>query len=264
MADTDVTGLAQLRQVAGFTQESFVAAFAEEAARLGVDASVGVRQLRRWERETPPPLPHPGQQIVLEAMFGVPLGTMGFEVPPHRLTVSAPISEPEEVNRRTFVADVGVLAATALVPARSGPRIGTTDIAHLRARLDGLYRMDHIVGSMPAMRQARRLEAEITNTLGTASYTSRIGRELQSMLAELHGHCAWYGYDGGRINQGRAACMEALAAAQLVDNPLSRSPYWRPLCYSRSRPDERGRPRARSRMRTASQPAPEPVTGCTW
>jgi hypothetical protein len=40
------------------------------------------------------------------------------------------------------------------------------------------------------------------------------------MLAELHGHRAWYGYDGGRIEQGRAACMEALAAAQLVDNPL--------------------------------------------
>ncbi|MCB5910821.1 hypothetical protein [Streptomyces pinistramenti] len=40
------------------------------------------------------------------------------------------------------------------------------------------------------------------------------------MLAELHGHRAWYGYDGGHIDAGRAACMEALAAAQLVDNPL--------------------------------------------
>ncbi|MFF2328179.1 MULTISPECIES: hypothetical protein [unclassified Streptomyces] len=47
-----------------------------------------------------------------------------------------------------------------------------------------------------------------------------MGRELQRMLAELHGHRAWYDYDGGRITEGRAACMEALAAAQLVDDPL--------------------------------------------
>ncbi|MFC5724369.1 hypothetical protein ACFP1Z_29870 [Streptomyces gamaensis] len=212
--------LAQLRKAAGHTQETFVDAFAEEAARLGTDATISVRQLRRWEREDPPPLPHPGQQVVLEAMFGVPLAEMGFDVPPHRLTVSAPISDPGEVRRRTFVADAGILAAEAIVPARPGPRFGSADVACLRVRLDGLYRTDHTVGSMPAMMQADRIEREITGALTAASYTSRIGRELQTMLAELHGHRAWYGYDGGRIGQGRAACMEALAAAQLVDDPL--------------------------------------------
>ncbi|MFE2044049.1 multiprotein-bridging factor 1 family protein [Streptomyces sp. NPDC059477] len=215
-----VSGLARLRQAAGYTQASFVTAFAREAARLGVDASVSVRQLRRWEREMPPPLPHPSQQIVLEAMFGVPLAEMGFDVPAHRVTVSAPISDPEEVKRRTFVADAGALAVAALVPARPGPRIGSADIDRLRARLDGLYQTDHTAGSVPAMTQASRIESQITGALGAASYTSRIGRELQTMLAELHGHRAWYGYDGGRIDQGRAACMEALVAAQLVDNPL--------------------------------------------
>ncbi|MGP4085060.1 hypothetical protein [Streptomyces sp. KR55] len=220
MADTSVSRLARLRHAAGYTQESFVTAFAWEAAHLGVDASVSVRQLRRWEREKPPPLPHPSQQTVLEAMFGVPLAEMGFDVPAHRVTVSAPISDPEEVKRRTFVADAGALAAAALVPARPGPRVGTADIARLRARLDGLYQTDHTAGSVPAMTQASRIEGEITGALRAASYTSRIGRELETMLAELHGHRAWYGYDGGRIDQGRAACMEALAAAQLVDNPL--------------------------------------------
>ncbi|MDG4536226.1 hypothetical protein [Streptomyces sp. AV19] len=107
MTGKAVSGLARLRQTAGYTQESFVKAFAEEAARLAVDASVSVRQLRRWERETPPPLPHPGQQIVLEAMFGVPLVEMGFSVPQHRVTVSVPVSASGEVRRRTFVADAG-------------------------------------------------------------------------------------------------------------------------------------------------------------
>ncbi|MEV8065173.1 hypothetical protein AB0P32_03320 [Streptomyces sp. NPDC085995] len=60
----------------------------------------------------------------------------------------------------------------------------------------------------------------MTRALGTASYTARVGRQLRTVLAELHGHRAWYGYDGGRLAEGRAACMEALAAAQLVDDPL--------------------------------------------
>ncbi|WP_367140831.1 MULTISPECIES: helix-turn-helix domain-containing protein [Streptomyces] len=220
MAGKAISRLVRLRQAAGYTQESFVTAFAQEAERLGLDASVSVRQLRRWEREKPPPLPHPSQQIVLEALFGLPLAEMGFDVPHRRVTVAAPISDAGEVKRRTFVADAGALAAATLVPVRPGPRIGTSDIVRLRARLDGLYQTDHTAGSVPAMTQAGRIEGEITDALGAASYTSRIGRELQTMLAELHGHRAWYGYDGGRIDQGRAACMEALAAAQLVDNPL--------------------------------------------
>lgn len=220
MAGKATNGLAVLRQEAGCTQQSFVAAFMDEAARLGIVASLSVRQLRRWERETPPPLPHPSQQAVLEAMLGVPLAEMGFDVPRHRMTVAAPISDVGGVRRRTFVADTGALAAAAFFPTRPGPRIGTTDLGLLRTRVDGLYETDHTEGSVPAMAEASRIETEITSALGSASYTSRIGRELQTMLAELQGHQAWYGYDGGRIDEGRAACIEALAAAQLVDNSL--------------------------------------------
>jgi transcriptional regulator with XRE-family HTH domain len=212
--------LARLRQAAGHTQESFVGFFLEEAARMGVHASVSVRQLRRWERELPPPLPHPSQQMVLEAIFGVPLVEMGFGVPQHRLTVSAPMSDPETVKRRTFVADVGALAAGSLMPDRPSPRVGTADIAQLRKKLDALYRMDHSLGSVPALEQSHSIEEEITGALRSASYTGRVGRALQTLLAELHGHRAWYGYDGGRIGQGRASCLEALAAAQLVDDSM--------------------------------------------
>jgi len=187
---------------------------------MGVHASVSVRQLRRWERESPPPLPHPSQQMVLEAIFGVPLVEMGFGVPQHRLTVSAPMSDAETVKRRTFVADVGALAVGSLMSDRPSPRVGTADIAQLRKKLDALYRMDHSLGSVPALERSHRIEEKITGALRSASYTGRVGRELQTLLAELHGHRAWYGYDGGRIGQGRASCLEALAAAQLVDDSM--------------------------------------------
>ncbi|MER5784413.1 hypothetical protein ABT104_22240, partial [Streptomyces mobaraensis] len=212
--------LAQLRRAAGYTQETFVAAFAQEAARLSVNASISVRQVRRWERESPPPVPHPSQQAVLEALFGVPLVEMGFEVPPHRVTLTSPIGDAGGVKRRAFVNDAGLLVGTVLVGTRAGPRVGAADVARLRAELDGLYRTDHTSGSVPAMTRARAVEGEIATALATASYTSRVGRDLQTILAELHGHRAWYGYDGERFDQGRAACMEALAVAQLVDDPL--------------------------------------------
>ncbi|TDC79079.1 hypothetical protein [Streptomyces hainanensis] len=120
----------------------------------------------------------------------------------------------------TFVADVGALVAEPVVQACSGPRFGLSDVGRLRAGLDRPYRMDHTVGSLPANREACRVEREITRVIATASYTVRIGRELQTTLAELHGHRAWYGYDGGRVEQGRLACLEALAAAHLVEDAL--------------------------------------------
>ncbi|MFI0419002.1 hypothetical protein [Spongiactinospora sp. 9N601] len=145
---------------------------------------------------------------------------MGFEVPAHRVTIDLPISDAEEVKRRTFVAGTGVLAAAGLLPTRPGPRIGVTDIDHLRMRLDGLYGTDHSTGSVPAMTQATRIEVEITQALESARYTAPIGRHLQAMLAELHGDQAWYYYDGCQVAAGRARCMEAFSGAQLIDDPL--------------------------------------------
>lgn len=108
--------LASLRGMAGYTQATFVAAFAREAARLSIGASVSVRQLRRWESESPPPLPHPSQQVVLEAMFGLPLAEMGFDVPSHRYSTVERIGDDGEVKRRSFVTGAGAVAASAALP----------------------------------------------------------------------------------------------------------------------------------------------------
>ncbi|MFI6769916.1 hypothetical protein [Streptomyces sp. NPDC050355] len=199
---------------------TFVDAFAREAARLGIDASVSVRQLRRWESESPPPLPHPGQQAVLEAMFGFPLTEMGFDVPAHRRATVQWIGDDGEVNRRAFVAGTGVVAAAALLPDRRGSRIGTSEVAALHADLADLYAVDHSSGGIPAKARARQLERHLTRTLNDAVYTAKVGRDLQAMLSELHSNQAWYGYDSGPIDEARAASIEALTAAQLVGDEL--------------------------------------------
>ncbi|MGW3567585.1 hypothetical protein ACWDSL_27640 [Streptomyces sp. NPDC000941] len=220
MADSGVSRLAGLRKAAGYTQVTFVAAFVREAARLCIDASLSVRQFRRWERESPPPLPHPGQQAVLEAMFGLPLAAMGFEVPSHRRMTAEWIGDDEEVRRRTFVTGSGAIAASAILPNQHGPRIGASEVAAFRARLVELYTVDHRSGGVPAKARARRLEQYITRALSHSVYTSGVGRDLQAMLSELHSNQAWYGYDGGPIGEARAAAVEALTAAQLIGDGL--------------------------------------------
>ncbi|MFD8511050.1 hypothetical protein ACFV27_08050 [Streptomyces antimycoticus] len=220
MAGRTLGKLAALRSAAGYTQVTFVAALASEAARLGIDASVSVRQLRRWESESPPPLPHPGQQVVLEAMFGLPLAEMGFDVPSHRYSTVERIGDDGEVRRRAFVTGSGAIAAAAVLPNQQGPRVGASEVAAFRARLADLYAVDHQSGGIPAKARAARLEQEITRVLNSSVYMSRVGRDLHTMLCELACHRAWFGYDGGPPEQARAACMEAMTAAQLIDEPL--------------------------------------------
>lgn len=220
MAGRTASRLAELRQAAGYTQGAFVAAFTREAARLGIDASVSVRQLRRWERESPPPLPHPGQQAVLDALFGIPLEEMGFDVPAHRRAVTAGMGDDGEVKRRAFVTGSGMIAAAAILPEPRGPRIGTSEAAVLRARLTDLYTVDHRSGGIPAKARAQELERQITRALSSSVYTARVGRDLQTMLCEIACHRAWFGYDSGPPEEARAACMEAMTAAQLIDDPL--------------------------------------------
>ncbi|MEU1785955.1 hypothetical protein ABZ553_08785 [Streptomyces sparsogenes] len=223
MAVSGVSGvsrLAGLRKAAGYTQVTFATAFAREAARLCIDASVSVRQLRRWEAESPPPLPHPGQQAVLEAMFGLPLAEMGFDVPSHRHSTVERIGDDGEVKRRAFVTGSGAIAAATMLPEQHGPRVGASEVAALRARLVDLYAVDHRSGGIPAKARAQQLEREITQVLSRSVYTSRVGRDLQAMLSELHSNQAWYGYDSGPLGQARTAAVEALTAAQLIDDGL--------------------------------------------
>lgn len=217
---TGTSRVAELRRAASHTQRSFIAAFCREATRLGVDASVTIRQLRRWERETPPPLPHPAQQAVLEATFGMPLVEMGFEVPAHRMTEARDVGQAEDVKRRTFTIDTGALAAGALLSRREGSRIGSADVDRLRTQLHSLFRMDHTAGSVPARARARQFQGHITQILTHGSYTAEVGRSVQGMLAELYSLQAWLGYDGGPIEQARTASVEALTSAQLTGDPL--------------------------------------------
>ena len=221
---TGTSRLAELRLQAGHTQKSLIEEFAREARRLGVDATLTVRQLRRYETDEPPPLPHPGQQLVLEVFFGLPLHEMGFVVPARRRrSVEPGIGDDEEVRRREFVTGSGGIAAAALLSDMPRSRVGMADVRRARASLAELYEVDHRRGGIPAQARARDLDQQITHTLNTRSCTASVGKALQTLAAELAAHRAWFAYDGasgGQLASARAAAAEAITAAQLVDDPL--------------------------------------------
>ena len=208
------SNLARLRRVAGHTQESFLADFAQWAHRIEANAAVGVRQLRRWEGEDPPPLPHPGQQDVLEAMLGIPLAEMGFTVPEHRRHPVARLRHDGPVRRREFIADLGGLAAAVALPA-PGPRTGMDQVRGLRGRIDGLYRLDHASGGLTARQQAHELLEQIGGRLTGSLCTERVAVQLHAMLGEIHCHLGWLCHDAGRDAEARSSVLEAMAAARM-------------------------------------------------
>ncbi|MFB7379264.1 hypothetical protein ACFC6U_07080 [Kitasatospora purpeofusca] len=213
--------LAEQRKAAGYTQETFVAAFLDMAQRLDVRAAVSIRQLRRWESASPP-LPHPGQQDVLEALLGVPLAELGFAVPPER--ASGPMkgrSREDELQRRRFVLDAGaLLGASVLPPARTGRRIGVADVQIIRSKVADLYTIDHSQGGRVARQAAKRTLQSVERSMVEGIYVEAVGRDLHSLAGTLHSHLGWIEFDAGRPAAARAACNEALTAARLVGDPL--------------------------------------------
>jgi hypothetical protein len=62
------------------SQEVFAEAYERAARAVGIRASVSPRQVRRWESARPP-WPHPDARMVLQAIFGLPLESLGFTAP---------------------------------------------------------------------------------------------------------------------------------------------------------------------------------------
>ena len=126
--------LRELRLRRFWTQADFSARFEERSRQIGRPLSLSVRQVRRWESETPP-LPLPAYQAVLEALLGVPIEQLGFQPTWEQefgrrdaIAGGAGISRSsvddleryDPVRRREFVAGAAVLGTTVLAATALG------------------------------------------------------------------------------------------------------------------------------------------------
>jgi len=116
------------------------------------------------------------------------------------------------------VTDVG--ATAVLLPGGGTSRVGAADVHALRGHLAGLYTLDHARGGGVARVRALELARRITHRLDRGACTARVSRELQLLRGDVVSHLGWLGRDAGRADQARTACLEAMATARLVDEPL--------------------------------------------
>ena len=102
------------RVAAGFnSQQELADALTENAKHLGIRGlSIGVRQVRRWESDTPP-WPQPDCQRVLTHLLGQGMEALGFTPP------WGSGSPPQHHSRRTLVAGGAAALGLAVVPGRA-------------------------------------------------------------------------------------------------------------------------------------------------
>ncbi|MFF3460582.1 hypothetical protein ACFYXH_41190 [Streptomyces sp. NPDC002730] len=160
-------------------------------------------------------VPHPPRQRVLEAMLGIPLEQLGFDIPEARRNAVPPPTPPlvegpyDAVDRRTFLsASGGAALGTALAAAGTSsaaiPRVGTETVTDLRAGLASLYGLDDRFGGATVGPLAAAHLSRIERLISTADYPDTIGRQLRLVSGETAEHVGWLAFDAGEHVSARA------------------------------------------------------------
>ncbi len=164
----------------------------------------------------------------------------GLGVPGHLLGLAPEVMDEtcsaihdEDVQRREFHRlAASVLTGAALdwpdatwEVAASPPggvdapvRIGDSDVARYRKHLEWLYELDNTYGGGAAYRLTVTAVQQMRRALDSASYSPTTGNTLARVLGEATEHAGWLAYDAGRQDDARYWWLEALAAAQTVDD----------------------------------------------
>jgi hypothetical protein len=84
--------------------------------------------------------------------------------------------------------------------------------------LDRLYELDERHGGATIYALATQMVTEIRTTLGRASYSMQVGRELRCVAASTAEHAGWLAFDAGRAEDARRWWLEALHFADLAQS----------------------------------------------
>ncbi|GAA3489688.1 hypothetical protein [Streptomyces cremeus] len=178
--------LVRARVAAGIlSQEKFVEEFQRTAAELGVDATVTVRQIRRWESKKPG-WPHPPARTVLTALFGRSPEELGFRERTRNLAASGGLGpvHDEEVNRRVFMARTVTVAGATMLPASAHDLLAappSDPVSGIRDVLTGTLARPAQPSSVEAIVQAT---ASAKRQVQACRY-SRLAVKLPGLLVEF-------------------------------------------------------------------------------
>jgi tetratricopeptide (TPR) repeat protein len=127
--------------------------------------------------------------------------------------------EDTAVDRRAFAGLATGLALAPLARARSGSRIGTTQVQQLRLRTARLRRLDDHLGGMDTLTVYVSEMGATEKLIKSASYSGETARALTGVLAEQAQMAGWAAFDAGRLAESRRHYRHALEAAQASGDP---------------------------------------------
>lgn len=122
-----------------------------------------------------------------------------------------------DVDRREFLTGTAALATAGAMQA-PGRRLGASDVARLRARIQELQALDDQQGGAVALGQAFDHLQQVRRLMHTAAYSGTVGRDLRVLAGEITDMAGWLAYDAGQHDTARRLWTEALCAAQLTEN----------------------------------------------
>ncbi|MGH3867371.1 MAG: hypothetical protein ACRDQ4_14765 [Pseudonocardiaceae bacterium] len=125
------------------------------------------------------------------------------------------------MERRDLFGGAASLAVTVLLPrdVATPGRIDAGQAAQCWTALRRLFELDDRQGGATVYQVAEEMARRLQGALRRGSYSSTVGRELQSVTAATMEHAGWLAYDAGWQQKARHWWLETSHLADLADVP---------------------------------------------
>jgi len=203
----------------GLTQGELADAVNSFLRARGHEGTVSDRTVRFWLTGKTR-WPHPRQREALAAVFGADAEELGF-LPPRR-----PATDPEpDVLRRSFFSAATAAVVSPMAPSRPS-RVGISDVARLRAGLDGIVAADDQGGGHEALEQDALSAAKQALEMQNLASSQRIRQRLFSVAADYTARAAWAALDARQLTRVRPLLNQALYLAGMAGDSMVEMEVW--------------------------------------
>ncbi|MEU6708626.1 helix-turn-helix domain-containing protein [Streptomyces wuyuanensis] len=211
----------------GYTQAELVEALNLSLTAAGHRGTVSDRTVRYWLTGKSQ-WPQQRQRDALEAVFGCPAVELGF-VPPEG-----------PLLRRTFLASTTAAGASLTIPPSNSGRVGTSDVATLRASLESLTGLDDKRGGHAALERSALAGAAECLSKQDKATSQRVRQRLLGLAADFTATAAWSTIDARQLDRADGQLKEALYLARMANDSATELRVWNSLAMLAHQRKEHG------------------------
>ncbi|AWK08911.1 hypothetical protein DDQ41_08220 [Streptomyces spongiicola] len=211
----------------GYTQAELVEQLNLSLTAAGHRGTVSDRTVRYWLTGKSR-WPQQRQRDALEAVFGCPAVELGF-VPPEG-----------PLLRRTFLASTTAAGAALTIQPSNAGRVGTSDVAALRAGLESLTGLDDKRGGHAALERSALAGAAECLSKQDKAGSQRVRQRLLALAADFTATAAWSTIDARQLDRADSRLKEALYLARMADDSATELRVWNSLAMLAHQRKEHG------------------------